>query len=695
MTSLSVCLKLLLMITAMRRTEEEIHIPEVVDRTFNSEHPIPCRLDRMRSETLQFVHGSATNTTRLMDPMQLLPTADEPLRIETILILPSQISDPQFICKILEDPSLSTCYMNTRLDYSKHCIVLESFNLHLSQITPSKALKIDKSKAWASFFHSVSSLLVALPSQKLFESLKGVRDDGMQVIVSVGASSRDDILPLASGSSVSNYMFDSPPHSSSSNYTLSIQHLIPSASLSLIRNLRCLLRKLPSTTARTSPPPFLDISFLRWPLLYHPTPSSPPPSGPPSRGFKLPVLKLPTLFESRPPSPTPSQSSIPAQREQRFLRRRPSTETLKQAFKARFGPGTIHPAVEEIPTVHIDRLTKTQHQYHHSMSSVSASIVTRSSLDFHASRGSTLSASLVFDIRRTSFDASGRFSMESHSWLTRSSISSLPPRLSSSTEAIGINASHLEIMSCLSKNGYMLHMKSSDEPVATDWYENPPWVSPQSTSITHFKHNSAFVRPSMSSESTHLSFHTALNELYRESTTSLSSSYLALTSNDINMNPHASCSTLSLTQSFYSAILFEDTAAGFYSTHDTRSNDTNMNPNTREYTYPNDESEPNANGLSNPDATHHLIQQRASNHTYHIHLHYYGDTYHGPIHGGIVGGRRNSNVIAPPPTLVSDIETILRPIPGWSQSGANGDVDDQPLLRLGSTLSVASHDDSC
>ncbi|KAJ8520231.1 hypothetical protein ONZ45_g2905 [Pleurotus djamor] len=205
------------------------------------------------------------------------------------------------------------------------------------------------------------------------------------------------------------------------------------------------------------------------------------------------------------------------------------------------------------------------------------------------------------------------------------------------------------------------------EPSTNDWDEDPPWIRkpspPPSSSATLLE--TKFALGPASGNSTDCAFHTDLQGAYRESSTSLSFSCLSPVFNNTNNTTlRASCDLIGLTQSFYPAIDFQHLATTALDDADnTHSNDIGTNTHTREYAYTTHESEYTNDNLFEPEESRCFIQRNTHNSTYHIHFHYHGDNYNGPIHGGIIGGRSNSNIINP----VSDIETILRLIRSYGK----------------------------
>ncbi|KAJ8496782.1 hypothetical protein ONZ45_g12299 [Pleurotus djamor] len=167
----------------------------------------------------------------------------------------------------------------------------------------------------------------------------------------------------------------------------------------------------------------------------------------------------------------------------------------------------------------------------------------------------------------------------------------------------------------------------------------------------------------MSSDVTQLTYFTTPEYPHQGSTSTpsvLSSGYFTPSP---TANARVSHSAISIAQSFHSAVDNQGLPMNGFRV------DAHDAVNTHDHVY-----------TSNNHATQSVLNAETSNHstdqpnhvpnTYHIHLHLYGDTYHGPIYGGNVGGRSNSYVRDSSPSLVSDIDTIVQIIRSYGQTSA-------------------------
>ncbi|KDQ32473.1 hypothetical protein PLEOSDRAFT_1080067 [Pleurotus ostreatus PC15] len=348
---LTFCLKLFLVITSARTTIIEPCIPDHVENSFETESAIPARLDRQRSESSGLLPLSTTMSEKILNPERLIPTSTHELCIETFLVFPPELTRSESICKILEDPLLSTIFMQTRLDYTKRCILVEE---HILTFEPTKTatpahdqtarsgpslfgppIKASHKEQGAAFFRGICYYLDSLPAARLCQRLKQYCGNlNVNILVSVRDGTREDVLGfdddvLDPRHPRESYLGYSPPMTfwqPRGTYALSSRYL--QDPMKLYKQIHRLLFSMVHEL-NPKPPAHLSIGFWMWPLP-RPRPrcitnasnesdseSSPTPGG--DRGRRPSRRRLPFLRRSRSlrslrefkstPSPPPSAPS--------------------------------------------------------------------------------------------------------------------------------------------------------------------------------------------------------------------------------------------------------------------------------------------------------------------------------------------------------------------------------------------------
>ncbi|KAF9491860.1 hypothetical protein BDN71DRAFT_1433661 [Pleurotus eryngii] len=350
---LAFCSKLFLVITSARTTIIEPYIPDLVENSFEMENVIPARLDRQRSESSGLLPLSTTMSEKMLNPERLIPTSTHELCIETFLVFPPELTRSESICKILEDPLLSTIFMQTRLDYTKRCILIEE---HILTFEPAKAsnpahdqgarsgpslfgppTKVSHKEQGAAFFRGIYHYLDSLPAARLSLRLKQYcRNLNVNILVSVRDGTREDVLGfdddvLDPRHPRESYVGYSPPmtfRQPRGIYALSSRYL--QDPMKLYKQIH---RLLFSTVHELNPKPpaHLSIGFWMWPL-HRPRPRCITTSSNESDSESL-------------STPGGDRGRRPSRRRLPFLRRSRSLRSLKE-FKSSPSPPPSAPLTD-------------------------------------------------------------------------------------------------------------------------------------------------------------------------------------------------------------------------------------------------------------------------------------------------------------------------------------------------------------
>ncbi|KAF4607681.1 hypothetical protein EYR40_000016 [Pleurotus pulmonarius] len=285
---LAFCSKLFLVITSARTTIIEPHIPDLVENSFEIENTIPARLDRQRSESSGLLPLSTSTSEKMLHPSRLIPTSTHELCIDTFLVFPPELTRSESICKILEDPFRSTIFMQTRLDYTKRCILLEE---HILTFEPAKSpapaqdpsarsgmslfgppIKASYKAQGAAFLQAICHHIESLPAARLCQRLR--RHCGnlnVNILVSVRGGAREDVLGfdddvVDSRPSPESYIGYSPPvafRQPRGIYAFSTRYL--QDPVKLYKQIHRLLFTM-AHELNPKPPAHLSIGFWSWPL---------------------------------------------------------------------------------------------------------------------------------------------------------------------------------------------------------------------------------------------------------------------------------------------------------------------------------------------------------------------------------------------------------------------------------------------